>query len=77
MVISYRVMLAFPDQARYVAGEYLLYYCIHDGNTLSETAIIGRQQGYRGDQQVYGDGSAGAVQKHRCSRDRSSAGIQG
>ncbi len=40
----FRMMLAFPDQVQYVADEQLLYYRIHDGNTLSEAAITGRQQ---------------------------------
>uniref|UniRef100_UPI004057673D glycosyltransferase family 2 protein n=1 Tax=Candidatus Electrothrix sp. TaxID=2170559 RepID=UPI004057673D len=40
----FRMMLAFPDQVHYVADEQLLYYRIHDGNTLGEAAIIGRQQ---------------------------------
>jgi glycosyltransferase involved in cell wall biosynthesis len=40
----FRMMLAFPDQVHYVADEQLLYYRIHDGNTLGEAAVIGRQQ---------------------------------
>lgn len=40
----FRMMLAFPEQVYYVAEEQLLYYRIHDGNTLGEAAIIGRQQ---------------------------------
>ncbi|MCI5135731.1 MAG: glycosyltransferase [Candidatus Electrothrix sp. AW2] len=40
----FRMMLAFPEQVCYVAEEQLLYYRIHDGNTLGEAAIIGRQQ---------------------------------
>jgi glycosyltransferase involved in cell wall biosynthesis len=40
----FRMMLAFPDQVHYVADEQLLYYRIHDGNTLGEAAISGRQQ---------------------------------
>ena len=40
----FRMMLAFPGQVQYVADEQLLYYRIHDGNTLGEAAIIGRQQ---------------------------------
>lgn len=40
----FRVMLAYPGQVRYIADEKLLYYRIHSGNTLSEAAIIGRQQ---------------------------------
>jgi glycosyltransferase involved in cell wall biosynthesis len=40
----FRMMLAFPDQVRYVDDEQLLYYRIHDGNTLGEAAITGRQQ---------------------------------
>jgi len=44
----FRMMLAFPDKVHYVADEKLLYYRIHDGNTLGEAAILGREQ----DQQV-------------------------
>ncbi len=40
----FRIMLAFPDQVRYLHGERLLAYRIHGGNTLSEAAIIGREQ---------------------------------
>jgi glycosyltransferase involved in cell wall biosynthesis len=40
----FRMMLAFPEQVRYVSDEQLLYYRIHDGNTLGEAAITGRQQ---------------------------------
>ena len=40
----FRVMLAYPGQVRYIADEKLLYYRIHSGNTLSEAAIVGRQQ---------------------------------
>ncbi|WP_339134641.1 MAG: glycosyltransferase [Candidatus Electrothrix sp. GW3-4] len=40
----FRMLLAFPDQVQYVADEQLLYYRIHDGNTLGEAAITGRQQ---------------------------------
>ena len=40
----FRVMLAYPGKVRYLAEEKLLYYRIHSGNTLSEAAIIGREQ---------------------------------
>jgi glycosyltransferase involved in cell wall biosynthesis len=40
----FRMMLAFPDQVRYVDDAKLLYYRIHDGNTLGEAAIAGRYQ---------------------------------
>ena len=40
----FRMMLAFPGQVQYMADEQLLYYRIHDGNTLGEAAILGRQQ---------------------------------
>ncbi|XOF35092.1 MAG: glycosyltransferase family 2 protein [Candidatus Electrothrix sp. YB6] len=40
----FRMMLAFPGQVHYLDDERLLYYRIHDGNTLSEAAVIGRQQ---------------------------------
>ena len=37
-------MLAFPGGVHYLADEKLLSYRIHDGNTLGEAAIIGREQ---------------------------------
>ena len=40
----FRMMLAFPGQVHYLADEKLLYYRIHDGNTLGEAAITGREQ---------------------------------
>jgi glycosyltransferase involved in cell wall biosynthesis len=40
----FRVMLACPDQVLYLHDEKLLFYRIHGGNTLSEAAIIGREQ---------------------------------
>lgn len=40
----FRMMLEFPDQVHYLQDEKLLYYRIHDGNTLGEAAIIGREQ---------------------------------
>jgi glycosyltransferase involved in cell wall biosynthesis len=40
----FRVLLAFPESVFYLEHEQLLYYRIHQGNTLSEAAIIGRQQ---------------------------------
>lgn len=40
----FRVMLACPDQVVYLHDEKLLQYRIHGGNTLSEAAIIGREQ---------------------------------
>lgn len=40
----FRMMLEFPDQVHYIQDEKLLYYRIHDGNTLGEAAIIGREQ---------------------------------
>jgi len=43
----FRVQLAHPGQVHYLE-EKLLFYRIHGGNTLSEAAILGRQQ----DQQV-------------------------
>jgi glycosyltransferase involved in cell wall biosynthesis len=44
----FRMMLTFPDKVQYLDTEKLLYYRIHDGNTLGEAAILGRVQ----DQQV-------------------------
>ncbi|MDY0041644.1 MAG: glycosyltransferase [Desulforhabdus sp.] len=40
----FRVMLSFPGQVHYLDQEQLLSYRIHSGNTLSEAAIIGREQ---------------------------------
>ncbi|MDO9043392.1 MAG: glycosyltransferase [Desulfocapsaceae bacterium] len=40
----FRMMLAFPDKVHYLQDEKLLYYRIHDGNTLGEAAITGREQ---------------------------------
>ena len=40
----FRMLLAFPEQVHYLRDEKLLYYRIHDGNTLGEAAIIGREQ---------------------------------
>jgi len=40
----FRMMLEFPDQVHYLEEEKLLYYRIHDGNTLGEAAIVGREQ---------------------------------
>ena len=40
----FRMMLAFPGRVRYMDDQQLLYYRIHDGNTLSEAAISGRLQ---------------------------------
>jgi len=40
----FRMMLAYPHDVFYLQDEKLLYYRIHDGNTLSEAAIIGREQ---------------------------------
>ena len=40
----FRMMLAFPGQVQYLDDARLLYYRIHDGNTLGEAAILGREQ---------------------------------
>ncbi len=40
----FRMLLAFPDAVHYLGDEKLLYYRIHDGNTLGEAAITGREQ---------------------------------
>jgi glycosyltransferase involved in cell wall biosynthesis len=40
----FRVLLEFPESVFYLEHEKLLYYRIHQGNTLSEAAITGRQQ---------------------------------
>ena len=40
----FRVLLACPGRVRYLDQERLLFYRIHGGNTLSEAAIIGREQ---------------------------------
>lgn len=40
----FRMMLAFPGKVHYLHDEKLLSYRIHDGNTLGEAAIVGREQ---------------------------------
>ncbi|PID75760.1 MAG: hypothetical protein CSB23_02025 [Deltaproteobacteria bacterium] len=40
----FRIMLHFPEAVHYMENDRLLYYRIHDGNTLGEAAIIGREQ---------------------------------
>jgi glycosyltransferase involved in cell wall biosynthesis len=40
----FRMLQEFPKQVHYVSDEKLLYYRIHDGNTLGEAAITGREQ---------------------------------
>jgi glycosyltransferase involved in cell wall biosynthesis len=39
-----RMIRAFPRQVRYLDEQELVYYRLHGGNTLSEAAIIGREQ---------------------------------
>jgi len=39
-----RIMLNFPGQVTYLDDEKLLYYRVHGGSTLSEAAIVGREQ---------------------------------
>lgn len=40
----FRLMLQYPTGVHYMYDDKLLYYRIHDGNTLSEAAILGREQ---------------------------------
>jgi len=40
----FRMMRTYPQRVLYLQDEKLLYYRIHDGNTLGEAAIIGREQ---------------------------------
>lgn len=40
----FRLMLAYPGGVHYLADQKLLSYRIHDGNTLGEAAIVGREQ---------------------------------
>ena len=40
----FRMLQAYPEKVHYLRDEKLLYYRIHDGNTLGEAAIIGREQ---------------------------------
>ncbi len=40
----FRMMLQYPRGVHYMQDEKLLYYRIHDGNTLGEAAILGREQ---------------------------------
>ncbi len=39
-----RTIYRYPEQVAYLDDQRLLYYRIHGGNTLSEAAIIGREQ---------------------------------
>jgi glycosyltransferase involved in cell wall biosynthesis len=39
-----RMLSVFPKQVHYLDDQKLVYYRIHGGNTLSEAAIIGREQ---------------------------------
>ena len=40
----FRMMLKYPEGVHYMENDKLLYYRIHDGNTLGEAAILGREQ---------------------------------
>ncbi len=40
----FRMAGRFPGQVKYMHDQKLLYYRIHDGNTLGEAAITGREQ---------------------------------
>src|SRR4030043_1410718 len=40
----FRVMLTYPGKVYYLDDEKLLYYRLHGDNTLSEAAIVGREQ---------------------------------
>ena len=40
----FRILLAAEDKTVYLDDEKLLYYRIHGGNTLSEAAVVGREQ---------------------------------
>lgn len=40
----FRILLAAEENTVYLHNEKLLYYRIHGGNTLSEAAIVGREQ---------------------------------
>ena len=40
----FRMMLQYPTGVHYMENDRLVYYRIHDGNTLGEAAIIGREQ---------------------------------
>jgi len=40
----FRVMLAYPAKVVYLHDQKLLYYRLHGDNTLSEAAVIGREQ---------------------------------
>ncbi|NNK13973.1 MAG: glycosyltransferase [Desulfofustis sp.] len=39
-----RMIHTFPDRVKYLDDQRLVYYRIHGGNTLSEAAVIGREQ---------------------------------
>ena len=40
----FRVMLAFPGKVHYLHDDKLLFYRIHGGNTLSQGAVVAREQ---------------------------------
>ena len=40
----FRLLNAFPDSVHYLADEKLMQYRLHGSNTLSEAAVIGREQ---------------------------------
>ena len=40
----FRMMLQYPNSVHYMENDKLVYYRIHDGNTLGEAAILGREQ---------------------------------
>lgn len=40
----FRMMLKYPTGVHYMENDKLVYYRIHDGNTLGEAAILGREQ---------------------------------
>jgi hypothetical protein len=40
----FRMMLQYPNGVHYMENDKLVYYRIHDGNTLGEAAILGREQ---------------------------------
>ncbi len=40
----FRILLAFPEKVQYLHDQNLLHYRIHGSNTLSEAAVIGREQ---------------------------------
>ncbi len=65
----FRLLNAFPNQVEYLHQKQLMHYRIHGGNTISEAAIIGREQ----DQEIIR--AAVLAQTTKTKQGRINAGI--